>query len=113
MSGPERFPLSGHPPVDEEYERLAASDFADYRVAFGGLVDNPVTLSLADLHELGHEHHISNHNCIQGWSSVAEWGGTPLSKVVDRVQPHDVTTIGMGQGGYREDQLYYANAAGI
>lgn len=25
----------------------------------------------------------------------------------------DISTIGMGQGGYRENQLYYANAAGI
>ena len=27
------------------------------------------------------------HNCIQGWSAVAQWGGVPLAAVVEAVKP--------------------------
>lgn len=187
--------VNGYPPTDPTYDRLAADGFADYRLPIGGQVANPVSLSLAELRELGWASQITNHNCIQGWNSIAEWGGVPLVRVLDLVRPwphvthivfyamddkgltegegrygyfyeavpifltrhtqsllalemngaplpiehgaplrvrfetqlgykmvkwikaielvDDVSTIGMGQGGYREDQLYYANAAGI
>lgn len=135
------------------------------------------------------------HNCIQGWTNVAEWGGVPLAAVVARARPRpearqlvfhafddkgqtegegrfgyfygtlplelatrpqtilalemngqplpiehgapvrlrvetqlgfkmvkwirsiefveDYATVGMGQGGWREDQQYYTRLAGI
>ena len=187
--------VNGYPPVDPEYERLAADGFRDYRLPVGGLVENPVSLSLDELRDLGFERQVTNHNCIQGWNAIAEWGGVPLGRLLDLVRPRpevthvvfyamddkgltegegryghfyeavpiflarhtqsllalemngaplpvehgaplrvrfetqlgykmtkwvkavefvdDIATIGMGQGGYREDQLRYANAAGI
>jgi DMSO/TMAO reductase YedYZ molybdopterin-dependent catalytic subunit len=27
------------------------------------------------------------HHCIQGWTNVAEWGGVPLQRVLDRCKP--------------------------
>ena len=27
------------------------------------------------------------HHCIQGWSGVAQWGGLPLSRLIEMVRP--------------------------
>ncbi len=189
------FRVNGFTPVGEEYESLVAGDFADYRLPVGGLVENPVSLSLDDLRGLGETEQITKHNCIQGWTAVAQWGGVPLARVLDLVKPTEkaqhvvfyafddkgetqgegkhgyfygtvpifladdpqtilamemndaplpvehgapvrvrletqlgfkmvkwikaielvesTDDIGQGQGGWREDQQYYANAAGI
>lgn len=187
--------VNGYPPIDDNYRELAAGGFRDYRLPVGGLVAHPVTLSLPELAALGFTHQITNHNCIQGWNGIAEWGGVPVTALIDRVRPassvthmvfyamddkaltegrgrygyfyeavpmtiarapqallamemngaplpiehgaplrlrlenqlgykmvkwieavefvDDIADIGMGQGGYREDQLYYGNTPGI
>lgn len=187
--------VNGYPPTSDDYEQMAANDFRDYRLSVGGLVANPVSLSLAELRALGEQSQVTKHNCIQGWSAVAEWAGVPLARVLAEVRPGraaryivfyamddkgetegegrygyfygtlplhlasnpqcilamemngaplpiehgaplrlrvetqlgfkmvkwitgielvaDVTHLGMGMGGWREDQQYYANAAGI
>jgi len=189
------FRVNGYPPVGSDYQALVAGQFTDYRLAVGGLVEHPVSLSLSDLRGLGESEQITKHNCIQGWTATAEWGGVPLARILELVQPtpeakhvvfyafddkgetqgegkygfyygtvpiylathpqallamemngaplpiehgapirvrietqlgfkmvkwikaiefvEDVNDIGMGQGGWREDQQYYANAAGI
>ncbi len=189
------FRVNGYPPVGDEYDRLSAGGFRDYRLAVGGLVEHPVSLSLEELRHLGEQSQITKHNCIQGWTAIAEWAGVPLALVVELVKPtpqakhvvfyamddkgltegegrygffygsvpiylatnpqtilalemngaplpithgapvrvrietqlgfkmvkwitaiefvEDYRGIGMGQGGWREDQQYYANAAGI
>jgi DMSO/TMAO reductase YedYZ molybdopterin-dependent catalytic subunit len=187
--------VNGYPPPSNTYAELAAGDFADYRLEVGGLVERPMTFSLAELRVLGSESYIAKHNCIQGWSAIAQWGGLPLTNLMAAVgvkpEAHhvafyafddktvtegegrsgyfygtipmfladkpqtilamemngeplpiahgapvrlriesqlgfkmvkwvraiefvaDVDAIGQGQGGWREDQQYYANAAGI
>ncbi|MET8429567.1 molybdopterin-dependent oxidoreductase [Nocardia sp. NPDC004860] len=187
--------VNGYPPTDQAYQWLAADGFRGYVLPVGGLVDHPMTLSLPELAQLGMTRQITNHNCIQGWNGIAEWGGVPLSALIDLVQPStsvthivfyamddkaltegrgrygyfyeavpitiargpqallalemngaplpiehgaplrlrlenqlgykmvkwikaiefvdDITDIGMGQGGYREDQLFYSNSPGI
>jgi DMSO/TMAO reductase YedYZ molybdopterin-dependent catalytic subunit/thiosulfate reductase cytochrome b subunit len=187
--------VNGYPPPDKDYAELVAGDFADYRLQIGGLVEHPMELSLAELRDLGTQSQIVKHNCIQGWSAIAQWGGVPLAALMERVKPlegakhvafyayddkavtedegrsgyfygtipmylatnpqtilamemngkplpvehgapvrlrvetqlgfkmvkwvraiefvDDYSTIGQGQGGWREDQQFYANAAGI
>ncbi len=187
--------VNGYPPAGDGYEGMARAGFRDYRLDVGGLVGRPVSLSLEQLRALGYQRQVTKHNCIQGWTGVAEWGGVPLARLVESVRPlpaaryvvfyamddkgltegegrygffygsiplhlalkpqtllaldmnggplpveygaplrlrvetqlgfkmvkwikaieftDDVSGIGMGQGGWREDQQYYANAAGI
>ncbi len=187
--------VNGYPPTSEAYQQMAANRFSDYRLAVGGLVASPQSLSLAELRALGGQRQVTKHNCIQGWTAVAEWAGVPLARLIEHVEPSplarhvvfyamddkgltegegrygyfygtipmylagkpqtllalgmngvplpvehgaplrlrletqlgfkmvkwiraiefvaDVADVGQGQGGWREDQQYYANAAGI
>jgi DMSO/TMAO reductase YedYZ molybdopterin-dependent catalytic subunit/thiosulfate reductase cytochrome b subunit len=187
--------VNGYPPPSDDYADLVAGDFADYRLQVTGLVEHPMSFSLDQLRALGNDSYIAKHNCIQGWSAIAQWGGLPLGRLLEAVgvQPEaryvvfyafddkaitegdgrygyfygtiplylaykpqtilatemngkplpiehgapvrlrietqlgfkmvkwiraielvvDVDAIGQGQGGWREDQQYYASAAGI
>jgi methionine sulfoxide reductase catalytic subunit len=78
---------NGKLPVREDWKQLAAGGFKDYRLRIGGMVENPVELSLQDLRALGGEETITMHHCIQGWSGIALWGGVPLRKVIELVRP--------------------------
>ena len=98
------FWLNGIIPESAEWKNMAENNFADYKLKIGGLVENPVELSLEELKEIGKEQNITMHHCIQGWSGIAEWGGLPLSKIIELVKPDpSVTTVAFfsfGEGLY-------------
>jgi DMSO/TMAO reductase YedYZ molybdopterin-dependent catalytic subunit len=79
------FWVNGRPPESEEYRELAQNNFIDWKLEICGLVANPVSLSLEDLRKLPRQTQITKHNCIQGWSGIAEWGGVPLTEIVNLV----------------------------
>lgn len=79
--------VNGYPPRDEHYKIMAAHHFADWKLEVGGLVANPVTLTIADLRAMRGQGHGILHNCIQGWSSIAHWNGTPLERIVELARP--------------------------
>jgi DMSO/TMAO reductase YedYZ molybdopterin-dependent catalytic subunit len=71
-------------PQDADYLALKAKAFADYRLVIDGLVDKPLSLSLADLRALPSRTQITRHDCVEGWSSIAKWTGTRLGPLLDR-----------------------------
>jgi DMSO/TMAO reductase YedYZ molybdopterin-dependent catalytic subunit len=81
------FRVNGYPPECETYTKQAEAQFVEWRMAIGGLVEKPLTLSLADLRALPKQEQITKHNCIQGWSAVAEWGGVRMSTILDLCRP--------------------------
>jgi sulfoxide reductase catalytic subunit YedY len=81
------FWANGKMPTSDEWTRLAADDFREYRLSVGGSVENPVSLSLADIRALGHDEHVSLHHCIQGWSGIAQWGGISMVRLIRLVKP--------------------------
>jgi methionine sulfoxide reductase catalytic subunit len=56
------------------------------------MVENPVELSLEELQNMNKEQNITMHHCIQDWSGIAEWGGIPISKIVELVKPNPLVT---------------------
>jgi len=78
---------NGKMPHRDDWEHMADNGFAGFRLKVGGLVRNPVELSLADLERLGEVEHVTMHHCIQGWSGIAKWGGIPMEKLIELVQP--------------------------
>lgn len=69
------------PPTDE-FKRLQAGGFKDWRLVVDGTVARPLSLSLADLKTLPVRSQITEVACEEGWSYIAEWIGTPLSEVL-------------------------------
>jgi DMSO/TMAO reductase YedYZ molybdopterin-dependent catalytic subunit/thiosulfate reductase cytochrome b subunit len=78
---------NGKMPVREDWKRLAANGFCDFKLRVEGLVENPLELSLADLEKLGYTEYITMHHCIQGWSGIAKWGGIPMKTLIELARP--------------------------
>jgi len=56
---------NGKLPVSDKWKQLAAAGFRDFKLKVGGLVENPVELSLEDLRAFGKTEYISMHHCIR------------------------------------------------
>ncbi len=85
--------ISPHPrsngsstPGTDEYNRLAEGGFRDWRLAVGGLVERPLSLSLDDLKTLPARTQITRHDCVEGWSYIAKWKGARLSALLARAR---------------------------
>ena len=72
-------------PQNAEYQKLAASGFADYSLLVDGLVERPHRFTLAELRALPSRTQITRHDCVEGWSAIGKWTGARLSAVLDRV----------------------------
>ncbi len=72
----------GDPLKGDEFPRLAAGGFRDWRLKVDGMVDRPGSFSLAELKNLPVRSHITQLVCEEGWSYIAEWTGAPLSQVL-------------------------------
>ncbi|MEM6702411.1 MAG: molybdopterin-dependent oxidoreductase [Acidobacteriota bacterium] len=70
-------------PLGEEYRRLEADEFADYRLEVDGLVSKPGSYSLAELRALASRTQITRHTCEEGWTAIGEWTGVPLLRVLE------------------------------
>lgn len=71
-------------PEDQAYKTLLSGNFADWRLEVTGLVEKPLSLSLAQLQAMPSRTQITRHDCVEGWSAIAKWTGTPLSLVLDQ-----------------------------
>ena len=78
-------PNGTYDPQDEDYKALAANDFADFKLAVGGLVDRPAELTLQELRAMPSRTQITRHDCVEGWSAIGKWKGVPLATLLDRV----------------------------
>jgi DMSO/TMAO reductase YedYZ molybdopterin-dependent catalytic subunit len=74
-------------PGTPEYQALANSGFANYRLQVGGLVERPMSLSLAGLHALPSRTQTTRHDCVEGWSAIATWKGARLGALLEEVRP--------------------------
>jgi DMSO/TMAO reductase YedYZ molybdopterin-dependent catalytic subunit len=76
---------NGRPPRDEDFKRLQAGGFGDWRLAIDGMVARPASLSLAELRSYPSRSQITHLACEEGWSFIAEWIGVPLFHVLNVV----------------------------
>lgn len=77
------FRANGSRTVDTpEYRRHLANGFADWRLSVGGMVARPLSLSIADLQQMPARTQITRHDCVEGWSAIGQWTGTPLSHLL-------------------------------
>lgn len=62
-------------------------DPAAWRLTVDGLVQTPLSLSLDDLRRMPRTSYTVKHHCVEGWSAIASWSGTPVSAIVERCRP--------------------------
>jgi len=78
-----RFRVNGNAmPASTDYARHAADGFSNWQLEVGGLVRNPLRLTLAQLKAAPQRTQITRQDCVEGWSAIGEWTGTPLSLVL-------------------------------
>jgi len=70
-------------PAASDYMALKANSFADYRLIIDGLVERPLSLDLASLRSRPAQTQITKHDCVEGWTSIAEWTGVRLETLLD------------------------------
>lgn len=71
-------------PDNPDYQAHLASGFVDWRLEIGGLVEQPLSLSLADLRLAPSRTQITRHDCVEGWSCIGKWKGARLGPLLDR-----------------------------
>ena len=75
------FPFNAYYPEDEAPE----VDKDDYAFEVDGLVDDKKMWTLDELYALPQETQITRHICVEGWSAIGKWTGTPLREFLRRV----------------------------
>jgi DMSO/TMAO reductase YedYZ molybdopterin-dependent catalytic subunit len=70
-------------PLNDDFKRLQAGGFRDWRLSLDGMVARPASFSLSDLRRLPVHSQITEVVCEEGWSYIAEWIGTPLIEVLN------------------------------
>jgi DMSO/TMAO reductase YedYZ molybdopterin-dependent catalytic subunit len=80
-------PNGNPPPLTIDYVLGAMSGWSLWRLEVGGLVEEPQSLSLEALQAMPARTQITRHDCVEGWSAIAKWKGTPLHELMARVRP--------------------------
>ncbi len=68
------FPFNAYYSLDEAPE----VDGSDYKFEVTGLVDNRKSWTLDELYALPQVKQVTRHICVEGWSAIGSWTGTPL-----------------------------------
>jgi methionine sulfoxide reductase catalytic subunit len=81
------FWTNGTLPKRELWDRLLQRGPQGCTVKVFGKVTLPQEFTVDQLREIGFREQITEHYCIQGWSGIAKWGGTPMVKLLELVKP--------------------------
>ena len=68
------FPFNAYYELDDAPE----IDSKDWKFAVSGLVDNKKSWTLDELYQLPQVKQVTRHICVEGWSAIGSWTGTPL-----------------------------------
>ena len=101
-------------PNTDAYKALWRGGFAEWRLTVDGLVERPLSLSLAQIMAMPAREQITRHDCVEGWSAIGGWRGVPLSIILsaarlsDRARYivfHCADMMGVGQPYYESIDL--------
>ncbi len=69
-----------------DYLAHLQTSFADWRLRIDGMVANPMDIGLDGLRAMPARTQITRHDCVEGWSAIAQWHGTPLRLLLQQAQ---------------------------
>jgi len=72
-------------PLGDEFNRLQAGAFADWKLTVDGMVAHPTSFSYEEIMNFPKTSHATMIGCEEGWTYIADWNGVPLSYILDRV----------------------------
>ena len=58
---------------------------SDYRLELAGLIADKRPWTVPQLYALPQKSQVTRHVCVEGWSMIGKWTGTPLKVFLDRV----------------------------
>lgn len=111
-------PNGNPPPLTMDYIMDAMAGWPLWRLEISGLVRKPTKLSLEELKAMPSRTQITRHDCVEGWSAIAKWKGTPLAEIMKIVEPDPKTryvvfycmdTDANGEHFYESIDLYDAS----
>lgn len=70
-----------------------AQIIASWRLQIGGMVEQPRTLTFADLLALPRQDQVTDFHCVEGWSVLdVPWNGVHIDQVIELVRPAATAT---------------------
>jgi DMSO/TMAO reductase YedYZ molybdopterin-dependent catalytic subunit len=72
-------------PLGDDFHRMQAANFVDWRLVVDGMAARPSSFSLAEIKSFPASSHITMIGCEEGWTYIGEWTGVPLSYILNRV----------------------------
>ena len=82
------FPLDSLPmPMDAYYMHVVNGQYRPFTLKIDGAVDRPMTLSYEALEKVASRTQITRHDCVEGWSAIAQWSGPRLYDILAMVKP--------------------------
>jgi DMSO/TMAO reductase YedYZ molybdopterin-dependent catalytic subunit len=74
------------------YNPVSPIDRAAYRFQVKGLVEKPLSFSIAELRRFPHDSQSSRLRCVQGWSARTDWGGFRFGHLLEAAKPRQRAT---------------------
>lgn len=74
-------------PNNTIYHAMTDNGFSDWALEIGGLVEKPLKMTLVQVQALPSRTQITRHDCVEGWSAIGKWTGTPLHEILASVKP--------------------------
>jgi len=66
-------------------ERAPRLDPTDYRLTLAGLIADRRPWTIEQLYMLPQVSQVTRHVCVEGWSMIGKWSGTPLRVFLERI----------------------------
>lgn len=84
------FPLSAIEPnalLINSFNLTPEINWDEFRLTIDGAVNNPLSLSMAEIQQMPLTSMVIRHVCVEGWAAIVQWGGIQLRFLMALAQP--------------------------
>jgi DMSO/TMAO reductase YedYZ molybdopterin-dependent catalytic subunit len=84
------FPISAIEPsqlIVNSYRGTPSIDLANFQLKISGEVTKPISLKLADIHQLPLTSMVIRQVCVEGWAAIVQWGGVRMRDLLVLAEP--------------------------
>jgi DMSO/TMAO reductase YedYZ molybdopterin-dependent catalytic subunit len=84
------FPISAIEPeklIVNSFRGTPSIDLANFKLNISGEVNNPLSLTMADIDRMPHTSMVIRQVCVEGWAAIVQWGGVRLRDLAILAQP--------------------------